>query len=616
MPRAQTNYGPPVVYGGTPRAEIRYLSVSQIERYDRATEGGCPRKWWFRYIAKLSEPQRKSQKLGDQVHAQLEHYSRTGEDVLGEVARAGRRFLPKPGPDLEPEYEFARMVDSRESSDRTLGPVRGRVASELMAGEIPVVGYIDLPHARGEWINDSGIAQAESRVAEVIDHKTTKQIENEVDEVTGVVVKQGWAKSAEALAKTWQMTGYGVVALAKWPEIVAVRLSHQYFQTQGRRAAKKVSARVEAAEIRERWARSSEVAESMRATARVAKVEDVEANYSACGAYGGCAYKAQCPRDPKIVLVEALTKRRRGPATEAEGMSILDRMKARQAEKSAEKKTETKPEVEAEKAKLLAEEAQAKAKRTITPPDLPSPKDTHEPIPDEAPPEIKKFAKTCPADGAELTSANASKLPDGTVKHIGCAATACIPAGQRELTTDEAVDKKVTCPCGQSLKVSKPQKLPDGKWYGVVKEHGPKMKITVEQDDGSMKPLEKAEKPPAEITPAPTEKAPEKSDSVITPNGLDLYLDCYPDGVAVQRLEPYAEQLAGLLAEHEHVADVRCVPKDSPLAYGGWRGALTAAAKAEPPAAGAYVVDSRNELAAVVAAALTPQARTVVRGVR
>jgi hypothetical protein len=70
------------------------------------------------------------------------------------------------------------------------------------------------------------------------------------------------------------------------------------------------------------------------------------------------------------------------------------------------------------------------------------------------------------------------------------------------------------------------------------------------------------------------------------------------------------------LAEQYKAADVRCAPKDSPLAFAGWKGALAALAKAEPPAPGAYAVSSSSEIGMVAFEALVGTAARVVRGVR
>src|SRR6266567_4055626 len=84
---------------------LRFLSVSQIESFDPEVYGGCNRRWWFRRVAKSREEQTKPSELGEKIHSQIEHYLRNGNKaVLGEIAKSGLRFLPRPGKDLRLEW--------------------------------------------------------------------------------------------------------------------------------------------------------------------------------------------------------------------------------------------------------------------------------------------------------------------------------------------------------------------------------------------------------------------------------------------------------------------------------------------------------------------------------
>ena len=100
------------------------------------------------------------------------------------------------------------------------------------------------------------------------------------------------------------------------------------------------------------------------------------------------------------------------------------------------------------------------------------------------------------------------------------------------------------------------------------------------------------------------------------PRVFDLYADCYPDRVQAVRFELYVDALCRVLEKQFGAADVRCAPQESPLGFGKWKGALSAVARANLPPSGAYVVDTRNEVAAVTFEAIAGAARQVVRGVR
>lgn len=307
-------------------------------------------------------------------------------------------------------------------------------------------------------------------------------------------------------------------------------------------------------------------------------------------------------------------------------MSLIEKMKAKKAAEAAAKAgtpapTEVKPEIKAEMAKLEAEERAAR----ITPPDLPAPDKVAEEH------EVLGVHVAC---GTPLTVMNSSRLQDGTLKHVGCAATAaaakdphvherkpaaapaaspsggCARGGEQvELDIDAVASKKYACACGEALKV-KPQKLPDGKYYALVPKHG---------------------QAPAASTPAPTpppsantgDLDPQRvydalsaGKGAIAPiSGLLLYLDSIEDGVVAERLEPYAGRLARQLEAEYSAADLRCAPEQSPLSFGKWKGALAALARANPPA-GAYLCSSTDEVAYEVFKALAPSAARVVRGVR
>ncbi len=595
----------PVVLDG----RVRYVSVSQIERFDTEVFGGCQRKWWLRYVGGLKETQGKAAKLGEQVHAQLEHYLKTGEDVLGELARAGRRFIPAPvgGPLGKPGLRVERPIGGLR--EHLPGGVLGAVDSELTCAGVPVIGRLDVVDERVEHVLDDPTADGgttrvvEPGVVEVLDWKTTRQIDDVVDPETGTIDSRGYAKSTAEMSNTHQMVGYAeLVKRTYGPGLRAVRVSHAYFQTGGARLAVKRSAVLQLDEISRRFSRSEAVVERMSGVAATPRIEDVPANYKACNAYGGCHFKDKCPRDPKAVMAEVfgtlsaanLTKRlRRVDTRPMEGaMSLLDRVNAK---KAAEKggtpaKTETAspvetkpadPAVDAAKEALLAEETALKA--GVTPPDAPEPK------------EIAKLPDVGQASGTEP----------------GC------PVGgtTRKLDIDGVATKTFSCVCGEVVKV-KPKKLGDGEYYAVVPKHGEvEEKLEAEPEPAV------AEKPATpDVSPKAQLAAVKASAEVGAPliarqPGLTLYLDSIEDGVVATRLEAYAERLAVALADEFKAADIRSAPADSPLAFGKYKGALAAYVRAEPPCDGAYLVSSSSEFGMIAFEALAPRARCV-RGVK
>jgi hypothetical protein len=233
---------------------IRHLSVSQIK--DLAL---CERVWFLSKVKHLPKKQFKSQVTGIEVHKQIEHYLKTGEDVLGDVARKGFEYLPAPGADLGVE---ASLEDP-----------------PLTAAGIPFEGYVDIINPRG----------AADGVLRLTDHKTSSNVEK-------------YAASADDLTTTKHEHGIQMIGYARWavlsgryPWAKTIELEHLYYPTGTRKQdAKRVIARVPAQAFDAEWKRVHDLAERAKVLARAKSLDEVKPNWSACDEYGGCSFKPQC----------------------------------------------------------------------------------------------------------------------------------------------------------------------------------------------------------------------------------------------------------------------------------------------------------------------------------
>lgn len=308
-----------VLNPGTPEAVLLYTSVSSVTKFDERQVGGCERKWWYDKVMGLEEPQQFEQKLGVQAHGQIEHHLQTGADTLAPFVRVGKIYIPEPGPGLHVERHFT--PENRE----------------LVGADVPFDGYIDLVNEREQTITSQGKVIWEPHVIEVVDWKTTSDIE-------------AWAKTGPQLAETVQMVGYAEWARKTYPHAEAIRISHVYFQTKNAKRSEKRTHLLSVAEVERRWHTIENVISRMREVAKIAKEEDVKANRNACGAYRGCAFRFRCPKSPQERLIQL---------GGGKAMSLMDKYKQKAAA-SAASAPKADPKVAEERAALEAEEAEVK----------------------------------------------------------------------------------------------------------------------------------------------------------------------------------------------------------------------------------------------------------------
>ena len=100
---------------------LERVSVSQIASFDPTQPAGCPRRWWFRYVAGKPEPETASKSKGKDFHTSIEHYLKTGEDVLSPEVRAGKHLIRRGEERVRNErldLLAARHLDVRERTPR------------------------------------------------------------------------------------------------------------------------------------------------------------------------------------------------------------------------------------------------------------------------------------------------------------------------------------------------------------------------------------------------------------------------------------------------------------------------------------------------------------------
>jgi RecB family exonuclease len=239
--------------------ELLKVSASQCETFLR-----CPRAWYNGSILGDREPQKPHQKRGEDVHAELEHYGKTGE--------------VRPSEYLEiVQVALDHLGEHRHVKDPYWSQFNGD-AGLLLEQEILMPTYEGGP----SWIGYIDRVVALPDKGEVWDYKTTSNFR--------------YAKTPEELLENIQMQSY-----AHWlfmnSDYSECLVKHLCLRMRGRAAAKPV----EAVTTRERteafW--QGKILPLVRQMAEWAKLRPVTAeplppHTDHCNDYGGCFYRTKC----------------------------------------------------------------------------------------------------------------------------------------------------------------------------------------------------------------------------------------------------------------------------------------------------------------------------------
>lgn len=605
--------------------ELQHISVTQLQAF-RA----CERKWGFDKIDHFPRRVFKSQEIGTRGHAEIDHYLKTGQDGLGEIAAAGKHLLPAPQT-VWSEYQLADL------------PVA------ITAAGLPFKGAVDVV----DWRTPGWL--------EIVDHKFIGSIDE-------------WPKYGNKPADLGDIqTDYGLqfavyqraLYLSGWfADRQMVRLRLNLFQTKGPKRAEPVVWDVPFTDRGAEWEHVESLAQRMRGAARAVSGIVLGHVYGSaeCDRYGGCSYAGQC--------FMAAIRANPGAVTGGSTLSVAS------------------PPVNAGQSVLSAFQPGAfqPGMTAFVPPPPPGPPAvtagpqpgvahmSAQPagtFPTSGPGWVKPRCAICGTEFAEarppghsidpqfcvMAQHHAAILaargghpagtpvaaPVATVLHPEPTLAAQRPAGNRIVDESTARDT-ATLEAGRfrasvdrdglgTLAPSAPSMTPQQAAFAAQGMPIPPANAfaqVVPPDAPKSDPAKAAIDPPGSVpgpTPPPLPSAPiiepvkrkrgrppapktESADASVdlTGNGLIVYVDAFPNAAA-SSLNGYVAMMAEKVraAANPPPMDLRCAPQDSPLGYGKWKGVLTAAVRAEPPPPGAYtLITSGSELALVVAEALEP----------
>lgn len=603
--------------------KLRYLSASAMQLADSTSPTGCARRWYYAYKLGLKEPPSPQQDRGKELHGQVEHYLRTGDRAgLTSTVLSGMSIIPEHGADLFIEHDILLLTaDELVARDADMLALDAEAAGDaerarkhradalairmnaiidlapVRAAGVPLVGSIDLMHARGL---NKGTTDVEDTVdpdgtIEVLDWKFTGDLR--------------YAKTVAELPKTIQMATYAKFVYTTAPDATGVRLSHGYIPARGN--PRKVTVRVSRDQVEETWNRIEGLAGYLRDAASHDEAHGVDANTKACRAFGRpCPASGVCRAQMTTSLASVvgvtsaenlLKKIRKEPQMTAPtttptptGMSALG---ARLGAKSAPD-----PKVVAAEKKRLARDAvlakypgldktveSIKASGLGFPTMVGTGADALNKILDLAPISHKDQLKI-PGDGelagfeiedaALLEGVLADVLAEVAERASKASTAAELPPPA--LVAPEAPDSTGVTTV---VSVTAPSVASGASGSTAAAE------IAAQADAAPKKT--RAKKTSAAPAVAPT--APTATPATATPLGtaINLFVDVSIEGAGetIQSMWPLIDRICGAMTADSGAGDFRHADPAGKYGYGRWKGILAECIRAEPPSAGDWLLN-------------------------
>lgn len=628
----------------------------------------CPRKWWYEKIAKLArKPPSKGQQIGTRGHKLIENLLIYGVDQRGPLELSGDHML-RPYMHLAPFHwakEHFNNCKSKKDLEALVAWARQQtplkveesinegLASPLRTpGGVLFIGYSDLMLAPGVF---DRIGNAGGRTAHSLDHKFKKDLE-------------AYADKEDELRSDPQKVVYGFALIQRWPETEEVHFAHHNHQTEGRREAWARGVVTPVEEVRSEFASLCAVVDGpMREASTKTRDLDVEPNETQCKKFGGCDFLTVCPNSPRnkfLVSIPGVT--RPGITIEGKKMGLLDMasdaMKANAAQApatgGAPASTVTAPPAVSSRvaasagvAGQLYMTAQGVGKFHSSAADgfayLQKPDQSYFKIPNtEGMESVQNDPVARQNFGLPPLTPPAAVAPPP----VAPPPVAPPPVAPPPVAPPPAVEEKparrmliIDVPAtGAGAAINPPGAASIPPTPSPEAQEAQKNALAAQQAAalGTVPPpavvVNNVVTPPAVTTPPAATTPPPASEPAKKPrgrprkgveaiangsaqaattggiSGLILVVNSSVFADQVTDLSGYVADLAASVAAAAGAPDVRFADPKGPLGYGGWRGAMAAAALKSPPS-GVCAISS-GDLADPVIEALAPLAEVLIRG--
>lgn len=297
-----------------PDGSLVYTSVSAIKKYRT-----CAAAWFYRYKLRRPDESGPGARESTKMHSEVEHYLKTGENVLGEIPRRAlaRGLLPRPNDLKNPRTDDLLLEAELEG---------------LTSEGVPFIVKIDCIDPR---------RVAGEGLLVVNDWKFKKDIKAYGTSEAALIDPED--PEGDGL----QMIGYAeavrrrIVDHGEFPGTKIIRLRHVQVDKRPTSAIKGLDAEevfvdLPIADSQSIWQTVSPYLQQMKQIAKLDSVEAVPAaKGSACWKFGGCAFKAECPhfngtanRDSRLKALFKPKHLRASVAPRAETkMGMLSKMK-------------------------------------------------------------------------------------------------------------------------------------------------------------------------------------------------------------------------------------------------------------------------------------------------
>lgn len=564
-------------------------SVSQVKQARL-----CLRSWTYDKKFKLPRKTSKGLELGDACHERMEHYEKTGEDVRGWIELNGAHLL-EPYTHLLP-FRGGPIAVEAELTNPVLTTASG----------VEFEGYSDLIVPPEFSIFGDGIP-------EIIDHKFIKELTPDTETVRDRYgERRGYRPTASTLERDVQGLGYAAWAIRRWPNAPAIRFSHHsHSTTRKTERAVRESVILDLTTVKQEWLGIEHTVELMRAAARVKDAREVEPNEASCRAYGGCSYAAVCPNSPTNKQFAKLFDDPKEPemgmfselqATQGNGGTPANTGGAQPSNGGTYKVTSA----DAGRDFILPNGKRATLQAVI-PGGLAFYLYT-----DGSPDKLGSDIGVTPAPAASQASPPANTNPPAS--NGGIQAAHAQPGKEYYVRGNRAHFGGLIGGKLQFFGAS-----------GVLIAESTETVFPVDAAPASnapavLPPDAPASNPAAHAAsstpPAATEDKPKRGrkGKATGAFSLELFVDTMPS-TGAEDLSSYVAEKCAQLAAAANVPDIRMAPKDNPLAYSGWKGALSKAVLSDVPEGACYI--ARSDLTEPVIEALAGLSTTrVVRVTR